>query len=54
MATHDRCGDDAERRSARTPASRGEARSIETYNRLLDAAEDILLTASFDDTPISY
>jgi AcrR family transcriptional regulator len=29
-----------------------QARSIETYNRLLDAAEEILLTASFDDTPI--
>ena len=30
-----------------------QARSIETYNRLLDAAEEILLTASFDDTPIA-
>jgi len=30
-----------------------QARSIETYNRLLDAAESILLTASFDDTPIA-
>ena len=30
-----------------------QARSIDTYNRLLDAAEDILLTASFDDTPIA-
>lgn len=30
-----------------------QARSIETYRRLLDAAEEILLTASFDDTPIA-
>lgn len=30
-----------------------QARSIETYNRLLDAAEDMLLHASFDNTPIA-
>lgn len=30
-----------------------QARSIETYNRLLDAAEEILLTTSFDDMTVA-